>query len=118
MLERMTRRASLLYAAMAAGQEWETLSWKKRKERFGAMLESVLREYKVSEDEWALYKSVLGSWLSKRSLRKRARVRAEYAYYAAHEENPVQDSDQRATADTLGLFPDFSSYPCVDYQSS
>lgn len=81
-LERMTKRASLLYAEMRARANWETFSWKKKKECFGAMLNIVLREHAISDNEWALYKSILGVWLQKRSAARRKFQKSLEEYYA------------------------------------
>jgi len=105
-LVKMTERASMLYAQMRTRPTWEAATAKMRSEYFGAMLNDVLREYKIDSDEWGLYKSILGKWLQKRGMKKRAYQAAEIAYYADEELGTKRDQ---------ALSSSTQQYPCADY---
>ena len=100
-LERMTERASLLYAEMRARSGWEACSPKERNRRFSEMLTRVVREYKVPRDEFGLYKSTLGSWLQKRGAKRRAFLVEEKKHYTVYKDEPCECED--------------IAYPCIDY---
>lgn len=113
-LVQMTRAASLLHAKRRAQSDWEKLSWRERKKCFGLILDVVLREYAIGPDEWELYRSVLGTWLSRRSQAKRARLRAESDYKEALEGSASRIETE---TDTPKLVSVGDGYPCLDYQS-